>query len=154
MDTAILKKAANYCVYQERTQDEVRKRLRDWKVYGDEAEEIIAWLITENYLNEERFAKAFAGGKFRVKNWGKNKILAELKARKISKYNLEQAIKEIPFDDYIFTLENLIIKKTEDVKTELNYLKRKQKIFNYLISKGFESNLILETIKTLESKSN
>ncbi|WP_255068716.1 regulatory protein RecX [Lacihabitans sp. LS3-19] len=154
MDTAILKKAANYCVYQERTQDEVRKRLREWKVYGDEAEEIIAWLIVENYLNEERFAKAFAGGKFRIKKWGKNRILAELKVRKISKYNLDQAIKEISFDDYILTLENLIIKKTEDVKTEPNYLKRKQKIFNYLISKGFESNLILETIKKLESKTN
>ncbi len=151
MDKVILKKAANYCVYQERTQDEVRKRLRDWKVYGDDAEEIIAWLITENYLNEERFAKAFAGGKFRVKKWGKNRILAELKARKISKYNLDQAIKEIPFEDYVLTLENLIIKKTEDVKTEPNFLKRKQKVFNYLISKGFESNLILETIKTLES---
>jgi regulatory protein len=151
LDKVILKKAANYCVYQERTQDEVRKRLRDWKVYGDDAEEIIAWLITENYLNEERFAKAFAGGKFRVKKWGKNRILAELKARKISKYNLDQAIKEIPFEDYVLTLENLIIKKTEDVKTEPNFLKRKQKVFNYLISKGFESNLILETIKTLES---
>jgi regulatory protein len=152
LDKATLKKAANYCVYQERTQDEVRKRLRDWRVYGDDAEEIIAWLITENYLNEERFAKAFAGGKFRIKKWGKNRILAELKSRKISKYNLEQAMKEIPIDDYVLTLEYLIIKKTEEVKTEPNILKRKQKIFNYLISKGFESNLIIETIKTMESK--
>ena len=153
MDTAILKKAANFCVYQERTQDEVRKRLRDWKVFGDDAEEIIAWLITETYINEERFAKAFAGGKFRVKKWGKLKIEAELKARKISKYNLASALKEIPSSDYLDTLEALIIKKSEEVKLEPNFLKRKQKVFNYLISKGFESNLVLETIKKKEEKS-
>ena len=153
MDTAILKKAANFCVYQERTQDEVRKRLRDWKVFGEEAEEIIAWLITENYINEERFAKAFAGGKFRVKKWGKLKIEAELKARKISKYNLASALKEIPSSDYLDTLEALIIKKSEEVKLEPNFLKRKQKVFNYLISKGFESNLVLEVMKKIEKNS-
>ena len=65
LDTAALKKACNYCVYQERTHDEVRKKLREWKVFRDEAEEIIAWLIVENFINEERFAKAFAGGKCR-----------------------------------------------------------------------------------------
>ena len=153
MDTAILKKAANFCVYQERTQDEVRKRLRDWKVFGEEAEEIIAWLITENYINEERFAKAFAGGKFRVKKWGKLKIEAELKARKISKYNLESALKEIPKDDYNETLASLILKKSDEIKLEPNFLKRKQKLFNYLISKGFESNLVLEVMKKIEINS-
>lgn len=153
MDTVILKKAANFCVYQERTQDEVRKRLRDWKVFGEEAEEIIVWLITENYINEERFAKAFAGGKFRVKKWGKLKIEAELKARKISKYNLASALKEIPSSDYLDTLETLIIKKSDEIKLEPNFLKRKQKIFNYLISKGFESNLVLEVMKKIEINS-
>ncbi|HLO45430.1 MAG TPA: regulatory protein RecX [Leadbetterella sp.] len=152
MDTAILKKAANYCVYQERTQVEVRKRLQEWKIWGDEAEEIIAYLITENYLNEERFAKAFAGGKFRVKKWGRLKIKAELKARKMSKYVLESAMKEIPNDDYFTTATLLIEKKMNDLKTEINPLKRKQKILNYMISKGYESNIVLEIMKDLEAK--
>jgi regulatory protein len=116
LDTAILKKAANYCVYQERTQAEVRKRLQEWKIWGDEAEEIIAYLITENYLNEERFAKAFAGGKFRVKKWGRLRIKAELKARKMSKYIMEVAMKEIPNDDYFTTATQLIEKKTSRFK--------------------------------------
>lgn len=152
MDTSIIKKAANYCVYQERTQDEVRKRLREWKIWGDEAEEIIAYLITENYLNEERFAKAFAGGKFRVKKWGKLRIKAELKARKMSKYILDVAMKEIQHDAYFETATQLIEKKLFDLRTESNYLKRKQKVFNYLISKGYESNIVLEILKDLESK--
>ena len=152
MDTSILKKAANYCVYQERTQDEVRKRLREWKIWGDDAEEIIAYLITENYLNEERFAKAFAGGKFRVKKWGRLRIKAELKARKMSKYILDVAMKEIPQDAYFETATQLIEKKLFDLRTENNYLKRKQKAFNYLISKGYESNIVLEILKDLESE--
>ena len=152
MDTAILKKAANYCVYQERTQAEVRKRLQEWKVWGDEAEEVIAYLITENYLNEERFAKAFAGGKYRVKKWGRLRIKAELKARKMSKYILEVAMKEIPNDDYFTTATQLIEKKLHDLRSETNYLKRKQKTFNYLISKGYESNIVLEILKDLEKK--
>lgn len=152
MNTAILKKAANYCVYQERTQAEVRKRLQEWKVWGDEAEEIIAWLITENYLSEERFAKAFAGGKFRVKKWGRLRIKAELKARNMSKYVMEVAMKEIPNDDYYTTATQLIEKKFESLQTESNYLKRKQKTFNYLISKGYESNIVLEILKDLEKK--
>lgn len=152
MNTAILKKAANYCVYQERTQAEVRKRLQEWKVWGDEAEEIIAWLITENYLSEERFAKAFAGGKFRVKKWGRLRIKAELKARNMSKYVMEVAMKEIPNDDYYTTAAQLIEKKFESLQTESNYLKRKQRTFNYLISKGYESNIVLEILKDLEKK--
>lgn len=152
MNTATQKKAANYCVYQERTQAEVRKRLQEWKVWGDEAEEIIAWLITENYLNEERFAKAFAGGKFRVKKWGRLKIKAELKARNMSKYVMEVAMKEIPNDDYYNTATQLIEKKLDNLRTESNYLKRKQKTFNYLISKGYESNIVLEILKDLEKK--
>jgi regulatory protein len=151
LDTAILKKAANYCVYQERTQADVRKRLQEWKVWGDEAEEIIAYLITENYLNEERFAKAFVGGKFRVKKWGRLKIKAELKARKMSKYILDVAMKEIPNDDYFATATTLIEKKQQNLRTESNPLKRKQKTLNYMISKGYESNIVLEIMKDLES---
>src|SRR5215217_4203582 len=95
MDRLILQKAASYCAYQERTQDEVKQRLRKWNVWGEEADEIIAELISMNYLSEERFAKTFAGGKFRVKNWGRIKIKQELQRRGISKYSLDQGMAEI-----------------------------------------------------------
>ena len=106
-----LQKAASFCAYQERTQQEVRDRLKEWSVWGDDAEEVIAELITQNYLNEERFAKSFAGGKFRVKGWGKRKIQQHLKQRGISGYNLDQAMKEIEPNDYRQTLADLLDKK-------------------------------------------
>ena len=135
MDKTILKKACSYCVYQERTHAEVRKRLSEWKVFGDEAEEIISWLIIENFLNEERFAKAFAGGKFRLKNWGKRKITFELKGRKISAYCIKEALNEIKDDEYESTIIKLIKKKEKEYGKEKT---THQKIYNYLIGKGSE----------------
>jgi regulatory protein len=147
LDSLILKKAASYCNYQERTHAEVRKRLADWKVYGLEAEEIISYLIVENYLNEERFAKAYAGGKFRVKKWGKNRIIFELKARKISDYCIKQALNEIDDDDYFETVKNLLDLKRNQLSKELSELELKQKLYNYLISKGFESEIVGKELK-------
>ncbi|MGA0557339.1 regulatory protein RecX [Larkinella sp. VNQ87] len=137
----ILRRAASFCAYQERTQREVRERLNEWDVYGDEAEEIIAWLIENNYLNEERFAKTFAGSKFRVKRWGKQKIKQHLKQRGITGYNLDQAMKEIETDDYRQTLIDLLEKKRRTLKEE-NPLVLKQKLIRYAIGKGYESDLI------------
>jgi regulatory protein len=147
MDSSILKKAANFCVYQERTQDEVRKKLKEWKIYDDEAEEMIAWLIVENYINEERFAKAFAGGKFRVKHWGKLKIVFELKGRKISAYCIKEALKEISDEDYFRKIVYLINKKSEDLSAEKSDLERNHKISKYLIGKGFETDLVWSALK-------
>ncbi|MBC7568672.1 MAG: RecX family transcriptional regulator [Spirosoma sp.] len=136
-----LQKAASFCAYQERTQQEVRDRLKDWEVWGDDAEEIIAELITQNYLNEERFAKSFAGGKFRVKGWGKRKIQQHLKQRGISGYNLEQAMREIAPDDYRQTLTDLLDKKRRTLRDD-NPLVVKQKLIRYAMSRGYESDLI------------
>jgi len=136
-----LQKAASFCAYQERTQQEVRDRLREWGVWGDDAEEIIAELITQNYLNEERFAKSFAGGKFRVKGWGKRKIQQHLKQRGISGYNLEQAMREIAPDDYRQTLTDLLDKKRRTLRDD-NPLVVKQKLIRYAMSRGYESDLI------------
>lgn len=137
----ILRRAASFCAYQERTQREVRERLNEWDVYGDEAEEIIAWLIEQNYLNEERFAKTFAGSKFRVKRWGKHKIKQHLKQRGITGYNLDQAMKEIESDDYRQTLVDLLDKKKRSLQGE-NPLVMKQKLVRFAIGKGYESDLI------------
>lgn len=135
-----------FCAYQERTQQEVRERLKEWGVLGDDAEEVIAELIQQNYLNEERFAKSFAGGKFRVKGWGRRKIKQQLQQRGISGYNLDQAMKEIGPDDYRETLTDLLEKKRQSLRDD-NPLIVKQKLVRYALSKGYESELIFTVLK-------
>jgi regulatory protein len=140
-----LRKAAMFCAYQERTQQEVRERLREWGIWGDDAEEVIAELIQQNYLNEERFAKSFAGGKFRVKGWGRRKIKQHLQQRGISGYNLEQAMKEIAPADYQDTLKELLDKKRQSLR-DTNPLIIKQKLVRYALSKGYEADLIFTVL--------
>lgn len=145
----MLVKAANYCAYQERTQAEVRERLQQWGVYGDEAEEIIVYLIEDNYLNEGRFAKIFAGGKFRIKHWGRKKILHELKARKLSDHAIREAMAEIEDEDYLATLKTLIEKKRYELRTEKHPQILKQKLVRYAVGKGFESDLVWEMVNKI-----
>jgi regulatory protein len=144
-----VRKAAMFCAYQERTQQEVRDRLKEWEVWGDEAEEVIGELIEQNYLNEERFAKSFAGGKFRVKGWGRRKIKQHLQQRGISGYNLDQAMKEIAPDDYRETLVSLLDKKRQHIHDD-NPLIVKQKLVRYALSKGYESDLIFSVLSADE----
>jgi len=144
-----LRKAALFCAYQERTQQEVRDRLKEWSVWGDDAEEVIAELIGQNYLNEERFAKAFAGGKFRVKGWGKRKIKQHLQQRGISGYSLNQAMNEIAPDDYRKTLTELLDKKRRTLHDD-NLLLVKQKLVRYALSKGYESDLVWQVLGSNE----
>jgi regulatory protein len=151
LDKVILKKICSFCAYQERTQDEARKKLSEWKVFSDEAEEIIAWLIVENFINEERFAKIFAGGKFRIKNWGRKKIIFELKSRKLSPYCIQSGLLEISEEDYIETID-VLIKKKSDSTNESNSLIKKQKIANYLIGKGYESELIWSRLNEIKKQ--
>ncbi|MEA5403128.1 regulatory protein RecX [Arcicella sp. DC2W] len=149
MNREVLVKAANFCAYQERTQQEVRKRLVELEVEGDEAEEMIVWLIENNYLNEERFARIFAGSKFRQKRWGRLKIRQELKMRGVSEYCLKAGMSEIDDEDYLQTLTELLEKKAKEIK-ESNPLKRKQKLLSYALSKGFESDLVFDLIKVFD----
>ncbi|CCH57229.1 regulatory protein RecX [Fibrisoma limi BUZ 3] len=144
-----LRKAASFCAYQERTQQEVRDRLNDWGVDGDDAEEVIAELIQQNYLNEERFARSFAGGKFRVKGWGKRKIKQHLQQRGITGYNLEQAMQEIAPTDYRAALADLLDKKRRTLH-DSNPLVVKQKLVRYALSKGYESDLIFSVLGSEE----
>lgn len=148
MNREVLVKAANFCAYQERTQQEVRKRLAELEVEGDEAEEMIVWLIENNYLNEERFARIFAGSKFRQKRWGRLKIRQELKMRGVSEYCLKAGMNEIDNDDYIQTLTEMLEKKSREIK-DSNPLIRKQKLLRYALSKGFESDLVFDLMKEL-----
>jgi len=141
-----LPKAQKYCAYQERCHQEVRNKLYELGLYPNEVEEVIMKLIEQNFVNEERFAIAYAGGKFRVKKWGRNKILQELKLRQISDYCIRQAMKEIPDRDYIKTLQSLIAKKEKEVR-EPNLFKKRQKIAKYLITKGYEPELVWDSLK-------
>lgn len=149
MDRNIFLKTCNFCVYQERTQDEVRQRLKDWKIYGIENEEIIAELITENYINEERFAKLYAGSKFRVKKWGRIKIIQALKFKRISSYCIKKAMAEIGSEEYKLVLQALIHKKNHSIISEENKFIRQQRVAKYALQKGYENTLIWEIIKEL-----
>src|SRR4029079_8694380 len=120
----ILEKAKKYCSYQERSQQEVRDKLYEWGLHRNEVEQAIAELVSENYLNEQRFAIAYAGGKFRMKEWGRIKIKLALKQKKVSDYCIRKALDEISSRDYKKTLNKLLSKKNKEVK-ESNPLKKK-----------------------------
>lgn len=141
-----LAKAESFCAYQERSQKEVRTKLLDWGVRGDELEEIIADLIVNNFLNEERFAKHYASGKFNIKKWGRIKIKQSLKLKGVPDKILQKALYSLDDDDYMKTLENLAVKKAS-LLNEPNPLKRKMKLISYLQGKGFETDLILLILK-------
>lgn len=141
-----LQKLQKYCAYQERCQQEVRNKLIEYGVYGDDLESIIADLISDNFLNEERFAKVFAGGKFRIKKWGKKKIIQELKAKKISEYCIKKAIQtEITEADYLLTLSEVLNKKAK-LLSESDKFKKNQKLAQYAIGRGFETELIWDCL--------
>ena len=142
-------KVKYYCAYQERSHAEVKKKLYGFGLYKNEVELLMSRLIEENYLNEERFAMAFAGGKFRIKQWGKTRIKFELKQRQVSDYSIKKALAVIPDDDYEKALHKLASEKITALQTEQNIFTRKSKLQNYLVSKGYEFNLIAEILKKM-----
>ncbi|WGH74345.1 regulatory protein RecX [Tenacibaculum tangerinum] len=146
----IKRKLEQYCVYQDRCHKEVAQKLQDYNLIPEAKEYILLHLLEHNFLNEERFAKSFARGKFRIKKWGKERIVRELKFRDISVYNIQSALKEIDEEEYMKTLYELVAKKKATV-SETNPFKRKKKIADYLLYRGFESNLIYEALKTTDS---
>lgn len=139
-----VEKMRKYCLYQDRCHSDVRTKLIKDKVFGDELEEVISILIQEDFLNEERFAKAFSIGKFHQNKWGKGKIKMELKRRKVSAYCIQKGLEGIPEEEYLTTIENLWSKKYAVVKGKSDY-ERKQKTAQFLLGKGYE----YEVIKTL-----
>ena len=144
------KKLEHYCAYQERCHDEVIQKLRNMALNSDEIDEVVVHLIENNFLNEERFACSFARGKFRIKKWGKIRIVNELKFRTISQYNINQALKEIDEEEYLSTFHSLS-ELTWNTITEKNKLKKRKKFCDYLLRKGWESNMIYEKVKYFES---
>ncbi len=144
-------KIEHYCAYQERCHTEVIEKLRSFRLTTDEIDEIIVKLIADNFLNETRFACSFARGKHRIKQWGRIRIVNELKLRQISQFNITQALKEIQEEEYFSNFENLA-EKTWDSISEKNSLKKRKKFCDTLLRKGYESDLVYEKVKALENK--
>jgi len=139
----ILDKARRYCAYQERCVFDLKKKLCEWKVRPDVSARIINTLEEENYLNEERFARVFAGGKFRIKKWGRNKIIAELRTRKIPDLIIQIGLDEIDEHEYVRVLKETIEKKRSALGEPRN-VANKRKLFNFVLSRGFEKHLVMK----------
>ena len=137
----VYEKAKNYCAYQERAVFEVKTKLYEWKVRPEVAQKIINLLEEENYLNEERFARVFAGGKFRIKKWGRNKIIAGLRARRIPELLIQIGLEEIDEYEYDKVVKEIIDKKRSSFDDPDSYYNR-NKIYNFVLSKGFEKHII------------
>ena len=142
------KKLEHYCAYQERCHKEVRQKLRDMRMIPEAIDLITVHLIQHNFLNEERFAKAFVQGKFNIKKWGKRRLTLELKQKDIAKSNINQAIKEINDDIYIEAFNNLAEKQFSSIK-ESNNLKKKKKLIDYLLYRGWETHLVYDKVNEL-----
>lgn len=143
-----LQKLRHYCAYQERCHGEVREKLFSLGVRIKEHDGIIAALIEENYLNEERYAMAYAGGKWRIKRWGRNKIRYSLKQKKVSDYCIRKALKQIDEDEYLAVLTELATEKYAALKKE-QYLVRKKKTMDFLLARGVEPEIAGSIAATL-----
>ena len=148
-----LQKLRHYCRYQERCHHEVEQKLWELGAKRSFHDEIISLLIEEGDLNEERFAMHFAGGKFRMLQWGKKKIYYALKEKRVSEYSIKKALKTIEEDQYMETIKGLAEKKYNILKED-QYLVRKKKTVDYLLQKGFEATLINVIMQELTAAGN
>lgn len=141
-----LQKAASWCAYQERSQQEVRDKLYEWQMHSKDVEEIIANLIEENFLNEERFAMSYVSGKVNIKKWGRIKIKQGLKLKRVPEPIIKKALLKIDEDIYQANLRHLHAKK-DALEKEKNKFKRENKLLNYLLGKGYEKDLIFLVLR-------
>lgn len=148
--TEALLKAQRYCAYQDRCHQEMRFKLVQWAVYGDDLENILAELVQEGFLDEERFARSFARGKFRMKQWGRLRIVGELKKRDISDYCIRAGLSEIEEDIYTATLRELLSRKKEQLDPGLTPFERRQLLIRHGLSKGYETELVQRIAIELE----
>jgi len=142
-------KAAKYCAYQERTQQEVRDKLYSYGLYPDAVEEVLSDLISEGFINEERYAQAFVRGKFRSNRWGRIKIEIGLRQKGLSDYCIRSGLAEIKEEDYQETLQALIRKKWDSLTKEDSYA-RKHKTARFVMGKGYESELVWKILGSYE----
>lgn len=141
-----------YCQYQPRCHKEVRNKLYELGCTTPEVEEQLIDLVQSGILNEENYARAIARGKFRMKQWGRRKIVEQLKSQQVSDYCIKKALTEIDEDEYLQTLQTLAEKKLKELKSEKNIFIRKQKMYRYLVQKGYESDLANDVINEILKK--
>jgi len=146
----IKRKLEHYCAYQDRCHKEVEQKMWEFNLIPEAKELILLSLMKDDFLNEERFSKSYARGKFRIKNWGKQRIVRELRFRDISAYNIKTALKEIDETEYLKTLYSITENRNE-VISEPNVYKRKKKLIDFLMRKGFENDLIFKTVNEVLS---
>ena len=144
-------KLKQYCAYQERSHFEAKEKLYSFGLHKTDVETILSKLIEEDYLNEERYAKLFAGGHFRTKKWGRIKINAALQQKRVSSYNIQKGLALIEESEYRKCLLQLASTKWKSLKTD-QWLNRMAKTTNYLLQKGYEANLIQLAIAEIRSK--
>ena len=142
------RKLEHYCAYQERCHQEVRKKLKSMHMIPEVIDVIVVHLLEHNFLNEERFAKTFVSGKFRIKAWGRRRLTFELKKKDIGKVNINQALAEIENTEYIEVFNALAEKRANSI-TETNIYKKKQKLIDYLLYRGWETHLVYEKAREL-----
>ena len=142
-----------YCVYQDRCHQEIERKLREMKMIPQACEIILLHLMEHDFLNEERFARSFARGKFRIKQWGRRRIEMELKRRDISAYNINAGLSEISYEEYEDVFAEVSKKRFESVR-ESNVLKKRKKVADFLLRKGFESNKVYEVLREMEKENN
>ncbi len=140
-----LAKLQKYCAYQDRCHKEVRTKLLQLKVYGEDLENIMSDLIQEDYLNEERYARSYVRGKYRMKKWGREKIRMELKQKQISDYCIKKGFTEIEEGEYLENLESLLEKYVLQYDKHEGYVKR-QKIYAALRRKGYTNEEVLAVL--------
>lgn len=144
----VIQKMERYCVYQDRCHQEVIQKMRAMAVDSDQLDIIVVHLIEHGFLNEERFACSFARGKHRIKNWGKTRIINELRTRNISQINITTALKELSAEEYDHSFHTLAERVWNKIE-ESNILKKKKKFYDYMFRKGYENQIIYDKINQL-----
>ena len=143
-----IKKLEHYCAYQERCHKEVQQKLKEMGMIPEAIDVVVAHLLEHNFLNEERFAKTYVQGKFKIKKWGKRRLTLALKQKDITKYNINIGLGMISDEEYIDTFNALAEKKLGTIK-ESNSLKKKKKLADYLLYRGWEPHLVYDKVNQL-----
>ncbi len=142
------RKLEHYCAYQERCHQEVRQKLTTMHIIPEAIDIIIVHLLEHNFLNEERFAKTFVSGKLKIKQWGRRRLTYELKKKDVFKVNINQALSEIEKEEYVGIFNDLAEKRVNSIK-ETDKFKKRKKLIDYLLYKGWESHLVYEKANEL-----
>jgi len=145
----LIEQLKNYCAIQERCSSDIVTKMKTWRITNENQNKILDILIQEDFINDKRYSKSFCRGKFRIKKWGKVKIANELKRKNINPSTITSSLNEIKDIDYNTELDTQFNKKKQSIKSS-NYYDKKKKIANYLIGKGYESNLVWEKLRELK----